>query len=712
MIGQTITHSTIFWIPEYDSRYQCMNGLMKKGCTILVVLLLLILITTVTAYTTEVTVQRIAVDGITPINETTVSHQWMETHLPVYGDGKTLYYSQGPTFNESDYWDNAEWQNVESRNWSAVIGTDLKDLCNLVGGGSPGSTILVAGDDMVGRDFSYESVYTPNPRQGPMVVTWKKDGMYPESGYDEGMRLIMFADAKVNTFGWNTSGWHVFGNADMRDCWPSQYWYNYSGIWPSAGGTSVRIVRYIKVYTSDPIPHPVADFSANIKTGQIVNGNFETGALTPWSGSGATIYTGASADYKHGTASVKLAAPQSSAAWISQSIDLTGLSTVNFYRDMFGGTGKYLQVYIDSTLVANYTETATVIATQSIDISSYGFTGTHTIRFNAVNSLTSGTFTVYLDDIEDYGPGTSGRAPLTIQFKDLSTKMDDSAHTSWIWDFYNNGTATSTQQNPQFVYMSNGTFTVKLTVTNAGGSDSETKTSYITVGTVAQTPVANFTAAPRSGTAPLTVQFNDSSTNTPVSWKWAYKNATSVWTQFSTVRNASFTFPAGTYDINLTATNAAGSDDELKTGYITATAMPYIDVSIIGSIDNWNFQTGTNEDTTSVDLEIDTNMNQWSVGVKDALDNSKPAGSTGKMAEWSGSAYVVSGKILSNAVQVKSGTGNYILLSGTNQQIQAGNSPGLVSYHIGMEQLILPADPALSGNNRYRVVVTFTGGAA
>jgi PKD repeat protein len=178
------------------------------------------------------------------------------------------------------------------------------------------------------------------------------------------------------------------------------------------------------------------------------------------------------------------------------------------------------------------------------------------------------------------------------------------------------------------------------------------------------------------------------------------------------VRNASFTFPAGTYDINLTATNAAGSDDELKTGYITATAMPYIDVSIIGSIDNWNFQTGTNEDTTSVDLEIDTNMNQWSVGVKDALDNSKPAGSTGKMAEWSGSAYVVSGKILSNAVQVKSGTGNYILLSGTNQQIQAGNSPGLVSYHIGMEQLILPADPALSGNNRYRVVVTFTGGAA
>ena len=67
------------------------------------------------------------------------------------------------------------------------------------------------------KTFPYEYIYTPNPRQGPMGITWYRsdDGYVPN--YASGMRLVMFADAKTNTFGWNTSGWHVFGNADMRD---------------------------------------------------------------------------------------------------------------------------------------------------------------------------------------------------------------------------------------------------------------------------------------------------------------------------------------------------------------------------------------------------------------------------------------------------------------------------------------------------------------
>jgi PKD repeat protein len=182
--------------------------------------------------------------------------------------------------------------------------------------------------------------------------------------------------------------------------------------------------------------------------------------------------------------------------------------------------------------------------------------------------------------------------------------------------------------------------------------------------------------------------------------------------QFNTTQNPKYTFPAGTYDINLTATNAGGSDDEIKTGYITVNAMSYIDVSISGSIDNWNFQTGTNEDTTSVDLTVDTNMNSWSVGAMDALTGSKPGGTAGKMAEYSGSAYVLSGKVLANAVQVKSGTGSYITLSGTNQPVQTGTALGITPYDIGMKQQIVQTDPTLSGNNRYRIVVTFTGAAA
>lgn len=63
----------------------------------------------------------------------------------------------------------------------------------------------------------------------------------------------------------------------------------------------------------------------------------------------------------------------------------------------------------------------------------------------------------------------------TITFTDLSTNTP----TSWAWTFGDGG--TSTAQNPTHAYTVPGTFDVALTATNAAGSDSETKTSYVSV---------------------------------------------------------------------------------------------------------------------------------------------------------------------------------------------------------------------------------------
>ncbi|PAV13575.1 cell surface protein [Methanosarcina spelaei] len=71
----------------------------------------------------------------------------------------------------------------------------------------------------------------------------------------------------------------------------------------------------------------------------------------------------------------------------------------------------------------------------------------------------------------------SGEAPLIVQFNDTSS----GSPTSWFWDFDNDGTADSTEQNPVHTYTIAGTYSVKLTSTNANGSDEETKTNYITV---------------------------------------------------------------------------------------------------------------------------------------------------------------------------------------------------------------------------------------
>ena len=78
----------------------------------------------------------------------------------------------------------------------------------------------------------------------------------------------MFANAKTNTNCWNTSGWHVFGNADMRDCWAPGYWYNYSGTWPSSGGVSVKLVSDIIINSNQAPPvAPSAAFVSDTQSG-------------------------------------------------------------------------------------------------------------------------------------------------------------------------------------------------------------------------------------------------------------------------------------------------------------------------------------------------------------------------------------------------------------------------------------------------------------
>ena len=73
---------------------------------------------------------------------------------------------------------------------------------------------------------------------------------------------------------------------------------------------------------------------------------------------------------------------------------------------------------------------------------------------------------------------TSGPAPLAVNFTDTSTNLP----TSWAWDFDANGTVDSTARNPTFTYSTPGTYSVRLTATNSGGSDDELKTSLVTVG--------------------------------------------------------------------------------------------------------------------------------------------------------------------------------------------------------------------------------------
>ncbi|GAB6285430.1 MAG: hypothetical protein STSR0009_16310 [Methanoregula sp.] len=88
----------------------------------------------------------------------------------------------------------------------------------------------------------------------------------------------------------------------------------------------------------------------------------------------------------------------------------------------------------------------------------------------------------------------------------------------------------------------------------------------------------NTTSQGWAGTAPFTMVFNDTSTNMPTSWKWGRNNLTvTAWEPFSTTNNATQTFVAGNWSVNLTATNAAGSSISGVT-WVNVSATPTITI--------------------------------------------------------------------------------------------------------------------------------------
>jgi PKD repeat protein len=112
----------------------------------------------------------------------------------------------------------------------------------------------------------------------------------------------------------------------------------------------------------------------------------------------------------------------------------------------------------------------------------YAAAGTFTVSLTAANAAGSNTATK-ADAVTATPPPpptadfsatpTTGGAPLEVAFADRSA----GAPTSWSWDLGDGG--RSTAQNPAHTYDSPGSYTVSLTVTNAGGSDTATKADYV-----------------------------------------------------------------------------------------------------------------------------------------------------------------------------------------------------------------------------------------
>ena len=145
-----------------------------------------------------------------------------------------------------------------------------------------------------------------------------------------------------------------------------------------------------------------------------------------------------------------------------------------------------------------------------------------------------------------------------------------------------------------------------------------------------------------------------------------------------------------------------------------------LEIAITGSISAWSLAVGTNEDLTSVDMNVKSNV-AWTVKVSDELDNSKPATTEGYMTEYNSTtaAYVASGnEILVNAIQLKeAGAGSYVTPNAAGVVLTSGDPTVTAGsdFNIGIKQVIEYGDKrlvAVDDGDVYRIVVTLTVSAS
>ena len=93
-------------------------------------------------------------------------------------------------------------------------------------------------------------------------------------------------------------------------------------------------------------------------------------------------------------------------------------------------------------------------------------------------------------------------------------------------------------------------------------------------------PRADFTGTPRTGYAPLLVQFTDLSSGGITGWQWDFGDSST-----STEQHPTHLYAApGTYTVTLTVTRTGGASDVTKEDYVTATPNPYAVTPSVGSI--------------------------------------------------------------------------------------------------------------------------------
>jgi CSLREA domain-containing protein len=180
-----------------------------------------------------------------------------------------------------------------------------------------------------------------------------------------------------------------------------------------------------------------------------------------------------------------------------------------------------------------------------------------------------GAFEVQPISVSFTGSPTNGVAPLPVTFIfDVTGDYD-----TCTWDF-SDGATSDECGDTMHIYTTAGVYSVSLTISGPGGTDTMMKTDYLTV---YQPVVANFSGDPISGPVPLQVTFTNLSTGDYDTCSWTFGDGgnSTVCANPSHVYNT-----PGVYAVALTVSGPGGSDSRTWNNYITVQGEPPVGYSI------------------------------------------------------------------------------------------------------------------------------------
>lgn len=204
--------------------------------------------------------------------------------------------------------------------------------------------------------------------------------------------------------------------------------------------------------------------------------------------------------------------------------------------------------------------TGTGIAPNHTYVSSGVYTVTLTVSDGEFSSQATGVINALVPNAAPTAAFTAtptiGDSPLAVSFDASASSDPENDPLTYTWAFGDGNTGTGV--SPSHTYLSSGTFTVTLTVSD--GQKSDQATTVITVNQGNQAPTAAFIASAITGVAPFTVTFDANLSSDPdddpLTYNWTFGDG-----DVANTVSPSHTFVLpGTYTVVLTVSDGLLSD--------------------------------------------------------------------------------------------------------------------------------------------------------